>query len=282
MEDDEIKIKLHYQGEEKILDGELNSFNDLQKAFLQLFNPEDQSLDKYKFQYKLQGYDVNINEENDFSMIIDDIKETENPIIYAIYIENNTSFTINQSIEEFHNSAISIDNDINISNNNIIEEDGNNVNSSTFYFKASESYQALISKINDIKLKLEGIKKKKEENINYEELIQILSINLSLIENELNEANDNEKLKANEYDKIKDSIQKLKNDIHLYKQKNMDLIIRLFTKELKKVTDDSESFKKSFLEIIDKLNIMTNNKSNNNEINEKKKIEEIEYNKIKN
>ena len=47
MEDNEIKIKLSYNDQEKIIDKELNSYNDLQEIFLQLFNPKDQSLSKY-------------------------------------------------------------------------------------------------------------------------------------------------------------------------------------------------------------------------------------------
>ena len=250
MEDNEIKIKLSYNDQEKIIDKELNSYNDLQEIFLQLFNPKDQSLNKYQFYYKYRNFDVNIYKETDLQLIITEIKKHEDHTIYVKYIynEDNKNIIINQSVENFGSSAISIDNEINISTNN------NNI--SSLYFEPSQTYKRLIRKINEIKSKLEAIKNKKEENINYKELIQILSINLSLIENDFNEANDKEKIEVIEYNEIKDSIFKLKNDINEYKQKNMDLIIRLFTKELKKVTDDSESFKKSFLEKIDKLNIM--------------------------
>ena len=163
MEDNEIKIKLSYNDQEKIIDKELNSYNDLQEIFLQLFNPEAQSLNKYQFYYKYRNFDVNIYKETDLQLIITEIKKHEDHTIYVKYIynEDNKNIIINQSVENFGSSAISIDNEINISTNN------NNI--SSLYFEPSQTYKRLISKINEIKSKLEAIKNIKEENINYKE-----------------------------------------------------------------------------------------------------------------
>ena len=183
-------MELCYKYEIKMIEEKnLKSYHALKQIFLKLFTPKLISLEKYKFKYRVDDYYVIINNDIDFQNIINDSKSRENPIIYVV----------NEEEEDEYSSIV-------IPNNN------------------SESYKKLKNKVDEQKLLFEKIEQKKE-NLKYEEILMIININFSSIENELNKAEGSGELKANEYHSIKNFIQELKNGINEFKKNNVDLFI---------------------------------------------------------
>ena len=224
-------MELCYKYEKKMIEEKkLKSYDDLEKIFKELFTPKLISLKKYKFKFRVGDYYAIINNDIDFQNIINDLKSKENPIIYVVNEE-----------EEDEDSSIVIP------KNN------------------SESYKKSKNKVDEQKLILEKIKQKKE-NLKYEEILMIININFSSIENELNKAEGSGELKANEYHSIKNFIQELKNDINEFKKNNVDLFI-LTIQILEKKLITSENKLKAFLDIKE---------------NDMKKLEELKEEKKKN
>ncbi len=220
-------MELCYKYEIKMIEEKnLKSYHALKQIFLKLFTPKLISLEKYKFKYRVDDYYVIINNDIDFQNIINDLKSRENPIIYVVNEE-----------EEDEDSSIVI---------------------------PTNSYKKLKNKVDEQKLIFEKIKQKKE-NLKYEEILMIININFSSIENELNKAEGSGELRANEYHSIKNFIQELKNDINEFKKNNVDLFI-LTIQILEEKLKTSENKLKAFLDIKE---------------NDMKKLEELKEEKKK-
>ena len=232
-------MELCYKYEIKMIEEKnLKSYHALKQIFLKLFTPKLISLEKYKFKYRVDDYYVIINNDIDFQNIINDSKSRENPIIYVV----------NEEEEDEYSSIV-------IPNKTLIKVINEN----------SESYKKLKNKVDEQKLIFEKIKQKKE-NLKYEEILMIININFSSIENELNEAEGSGELQANEYHSIKNFIQELKNNINEFKKNNVDLFI-LTIQILEEKLITSENKLKAFLDIKE---------------NDMKKLEELKEEKKKN